>query len=253
RAIENKDGAWGRLVGSLFITAQPQPDVLSEIREGIHLNIVHGRPIWFLRPFHKIARAAMPSQGWVPFLNVHDRTAHSVNDFRALVERVPDMSPDEVNRWVTLYGSKGTDEGRKQIYDAWRDRSLQIVAERNDLPKDVVEAALPEIGRYQSAARGFIERVQIYASQRAAQLSAALRSRHLPSEGKAIRDKYPTDAASRKGDFGKSLVAVPNVDGKTILLDLSDPRIMPELALDPSRAQLITQSARYIPTIDFRA
>src|SRR5690606_192023 len=123
----------------------------------------------------------------------------------------------------------------------------------NDLPKDVVEAALPEIGRYQSAARGFIERVQIYASQRAAQLSAALRSRHLPSEGKAIRDKYPTDAASRKGDFGKSLVAVPNVDGKTILLDLSDPRIMPELALDPSRAQLITQSARYIPTIDFRA
>lgn len=252
-AIANKQGAWGRLEGSLFRVAQPKVGRWDDVREGVHWKILHGSPITVVRPFQKAARAAMPSQGTTPLLDLEDGTTIALQQFRAMVERTQGMDAERVNYWASLWGSQGTREGRGRVYLNFREEAIRKTAEANGLDAKTVEAALPEIGRYQSAAQGFIEKQQIYISERAAQLGATNMARHVPNEAKSLRDAYKATSADRKGEFGKTAMVLPNIDGQTVLIELPDSKIMPALAPDPKKAQMLSQTAKWMPTIDFRA
>lgn len=237
-----------QLPGRLMNTERPRVTRLNDLRLGVHTFADKTAPIIV----GKMIRSVMPSQGYAPFIDTLDRSAMSLTHFKALLTR-SGMDPHHVERWVSKWAATAFPEARHAIWEQAKDEAIAIVAERHGLDFETVKAALPEVARYQSAAKALLEQGETYMSERAARGAAVAAYRGLQRERAEL--KKPTEritAADRKGQFGETAVVLPDADGHTTIM-LQDSRVMPSLAPDPSRAVLLTQTRRYIPTIDFQS
>ncbi len=246
--IQKREGPWRDFTASLTGEAQPKVTRLSEVRNGVHRRIL-GAPVYVskaLTPF-------MPSQGFTKFLDAEDGTSLALRQFKALLER-SGMPGKDVEFWVGTWGRQIDREGRYQVWARSYVEALGHVAKKHGLDVETVKRALPEIARYQTAAKGLVEQSRTFVSSRAARGGRALALLRAGRENIETRRDIAQDAttAEKKGDFGEQALVLPNHDGHTHVLKLPDARIMPGL-VDPSQAVLLSQTEKMIPTIDFRA
>lgn len=251
--IVNREGVWGTLPGKLQMEGQPRANWASAVRSGVHTFAMTIAPVHVGRPLAKVLQAFLPSQGFTPFLDAEDATDLSLRQLKANLER-SGLPPDEVDFWASQWSAKGSREGRNQVYERAEDKAIAVVAERLGVPTQVVIDAIPEINRYRHGARRIVSKQRVYLADQAALAGARNVAEGRATDAAGVKN---VDKARKKldleGQYGTAYIPMPNVDGHLNVIEVSDTGKLPNLAADPKRPALLSQTEQMIPTIDFRA
>jgi hypothetical protein len=260
----NREGLWGTLPGKLFGVAQPRAGRGFAMTAGIHSWALDMSPVMVGQPLRnsaahatnvlkKTVRTFMPSQGFTPFLDAEDSTAISLRQFRANLERSR-MAADRVEWWVSQWGSKGSREGRNEVYQRAEDEAIRSVADRLGLDPKVVEEAMPEINRFREGSRMILPKARVYISDFAARAGARHVAEGRMVEAKPLRDlNKALTPHERRGEFGDSFYVIPDIDGRVQWVPISDTGKVPSQGPATDRPVLLSQTEQLIPTLDFRA
>lgn len=250
-----------RLPGQLALEGQPRLSRLNEIRMGVHSWAEGVRPIKVGqfqvappagRRLGRFVRAFMPNEGFAQFLDVEDYTSISSQYFRANLVR-SGMNSGKVEQWVARWAATRIPEARQLIHLQAQSDAIKEVAERHGLDHDTVVAGLGELLARQSAVRQIMEGNEQYISERAARVGGAVAAEALERSPKFVKDAAgKLTPAEKRGEYGKTATAMPDVDGVTTAM-FQDLRVMPGLAPKAGRAVLTSQTRRQLPMIDYQA